>query len=383
MTAPDAVPATPRDVHAESGGVGEPLLRVRDLAVSFPGRSGVPMRAVDGVSFELHEGEALGLVGESGCGKSLTALSIVRLVDEPPGATAPGSSVRYRGAELVGAPASRLREVRGAEIGFVFQEPMTSLNPVHRVGRQVAETLIAHEGLSRGAARARTRELLARVELPDPDRAARAYPHELSGGMRQRALIAMAIACNPSILIADEPTTALDVTVQAQILELLARLRRETGMALLLISHDLAVVGNVTDRVAVMYAGQIVERGPAADLFRAPAHPYTEGLLRAVPSIERRDRRLAVIPGRVPAPGSWPSACRFHPRCPYAWERCASEAPPELPLRGAGDAAEPAVSRAEAPDASAPPGDRARLSRCWLVDEPGRRTGRGYAEVTA
>ncbi len=359
MSAGGAADAGRPAPSAAGAGPDGPLLRVRDLGVSFAGPHGEQLRAVDGVSFDLAAGEALGLVGESGCGKSLTALSLVRLVDEPPARTAPGSSVRYRGEELVGAPPSRLRRVRGAEIGFVFQEPMTSLNPVKRVGYQVAEPLIAHEGLSRAAARDRARELLARVELPDPERALRAYPHELSGGMRQRALIAMAIACGPSILVADEPTTALDVTVQAQILELLARLRRETGMALLLISHDLAVVGEVADRVAVMYAGQIVERGPAAELFRAPSHPYTEGLLRAVPSIERRDRRLAVIPGRVPAPGSWPAACRFHPRCPYAWERCATEAPPEAALDEEGG----------------------RHSRCWLVAEPARRAGHGYVEV--
>ncbi len=323
-----------------------PLLSVRDLDVRFG-----PARAVTGVSFDLEVGEALAIVGESGSGKSVTALSLARLVEEPPGRTGRGSSVRYRGEELVGCPPARLREIRGAEIGFVFQEPMTSLNPVQRVGSQVVEAIRAHERCPREEARRRTLSLFERVELPDPGQVFQAYPHELSGGMRQRALIAMAIAAGPAILVADEPTTALDVTVQAQILALIRALRRDTGMALLLISHDLAVVADVVDRVAVMYAGQIVEEGPVRDVFAAPRHPYTEGLLRAVPSIEHPHRGLAVIPGDVPSPDAWPDGCRFHPRCPYMWDRCSSETPPPGP------------------------------SRCWLVEEPARREGRGYEVV--
>ncbi|MDX1576878.1 MAG: ABC transporter ATP-binding protein [Gemmatimonadota bacterium] len=311
------------------------------------------------MSFDVHPGETLGLVGESGCGKSVTALSIVRLVDEPPGRTEPGSQVVFRGEDLVGADPRRLRRIRGAGIGFVFQEPMTSLNPVHRVGRQIEEALRAHEDVPARAARARALDMLARVELPDPLRAARAYPHELSGGMRQRALIAMAMVCRPALLIADEPTTALDVTVQARVLTLLRSLQEEMGLALLLISHDLAVVSRVAGRAAVMYAGQIVEMGPVGRVLGDPRHPYTEGLLRAIPSVDRPDRGLAVIPGRVPDPEAWPEGCRFHPRCPYAWERCAAESPPF--------------------DGDAPGGS----SRCWLETEPRRREGRGYAEIGA
>ena len=328
---------------------GKPLLRVRDLRVHFDTGEGPPARAVDGVSFELAAGETLALVGESGCGKSLTALSLVRLVAEPPARTLPGSSIRLRGEELIGTRPARLREIRGAEIGFVFQEPMTSLNPVHRVGRQIEEGVLAHEAVPRSVAHDRSLELLDRVGFADPHRAARAYPHELSGGMRQRALIAMAVVCGPSILIADEPTTALDVTVQAQILELIATVQRDTGMAVLLISHDLAVVASVADRVAVMYGGQIVETGPAVRVLTTPTHPYTEGLLRAVPSIDEFERGLAVIPGHVPAPTAWPAGCRFHPRCPYAWERCGQDGPP-----------------------------LEQGARCWLTEQPDRRAGAGY-----
>ena len=233
---------------------------------------------------------------------------------------------------------------------------MTSLNPVHRVGDQVAEAITAHQEIGRREARRRTLALLARVELGDPERVLRAYPHELSGGMRQRAMIAMAVACGPSVLIADEPTTALDVTVQAQILGLLESLQAETGLAVLLISHDLAVVAQVSHRVAVMYAGRIVEEGSTESVFRHPRHPYTEGLLRAAPSLTAPDRGLAVIPGRVPPPTEWPTGCRFHPRCPYSWTRCAAEEPPLA-------------------------ADKFSRARCWLTEEPQRRAGGGYAEV--
>ena len=332
-----------------NGSRATPLLAVSDLRVRIDGDGG-PSDPVGGVSFDLEAGSSLGLVGESGCGKTLTALSLVRLVDEPPSRTLPGSSVRLRGEELIGAPARRLRQIRGGEIGFVFQEPMTSLNPVQRIGSQIVETLRAHATSDRSAARERTLDLLARVGLPDPARIARAYPHQLSGGMRQRALIAMAVSCEPALLVADEPTTALDVTVQARILDLLGSLREEAGMALLVISHDLAVVSQVADRIAVMYAGRIVESGPTADVLRAPRHPYTEGLLRAVPSLRGPKRGLAVIPGRVPSPSAWPAGCRFHPRCPHAWDRCRVDEPP---LAGG--------------------------ARCWLSEQPERRVSSAFA----
>ncbi len=335
---------------------GSPLLEVENLRTWFQAE-GREVRAVDGVSFRLSAGETLGLVGESGCGKSVTALSILRLVERPPGRILPGSSVRLRGEELTTASEERLREVRGGQIAMVFQEPMTSLNPAYTVGEQIAEALRHHRGMRRERSRGEVVELLARVGLPEPERRRRQYPHELSGGMRQRAMIAMAISCRPAVLIADEPTTALDVTIQAQILELLASLQEEFGMALLLITHDLGVVAQVADRVAVMYAGQIVEEAAARELFRSPRHPYTEGLLLAVPDVERPRERLAVIPGSVPDPSRWPPACRFRPRCPYAWERCGREAPP--PLADAGS-----------------------RSRCWLAEEPSRRSEAGFAART-
>ena len=333
-----------------------PLLAVEDLRVCFPTDEG-ESRPVDGVSLEIRPGEALGLVGESGCGKSLTALSILGLVPSPPSRTLPGSSVRLRGEELLGAHPSRLRAVRGAEIAMIFQEPMTSLNPVQRVGDQIAEAISVHRRVKRGALRIEVLSLLERVGMSDPERARRAYPHELSGGMQQRAMISMAVACGPALLIADEPTTALDVTIQAQILELLASLQRDFDMALLFISHDMAVVSQVADRVAVMYAGQVVEEAATSDLFLRPAHPYTEGLLRAVPSIEATTESLAVIPGRVPHPTRWPDACRFHPRCPYQWDRCAQERPP---LLKAGSA----------------------RARCWLAEDPEHRAGVGFERVS-
>ena len=332
-----------------------PLLRVRDLRTAFEDPGGL-VRAVDGVSLSLDEGETLGLVGESGCGKSVTALSLLRLLPEPPARIRPGSSVRLRGEEVLEASERRLRDLRGGEVGFVFQEPMTSLNPVFPVGEQIAEALRRHRGLSGSALRDEVVRLLDRVGIAEPERRRRAYPHQLSGGMRQRVMIALAISCRPSLLIADEPTTALDVTVQKQVLELLASLQRESGMALLLISHDLGVVARVADRVAVMYAGRIVEEATAAELFARPRHPYTEGLLLAVPRPERRVRRLATIPGAVPEPTAWPAGCRFHPRCPYRWDRCADEEPPLLEeTEGAG-----------------------RRARCWLLEEPGRRRGAGF-----
>ena len=309
----------------------EPLLRVRDLKTYFVTEHGSgTARAVDGVSFDLNPGETLGIVGESGCGKTVTSLSILRLVPEPPGHILPGSLIEFEGRNLLALTASELREVRGNRIAMIFQEPMTSLNPVFTVGDQIAEAAIIHQHLSRKAARARAIEMLKLVGIPDPDERVDHYPHQLSGGMRQRVMIAMALVCHPQVLIADEPTTALDVTIQAQILELLDRLQKELGMAVLLITHDLGVVAGHADRVVVMYAGEVVETADTTALFDRPVHPYTEGLLAAVPRIDAPRSRLHAIPGQVPAATAWPVGCRFHPRCPYAWDKCVAEEPPLL-----------------------------------------------------
>jgi peptide/nickel transport system ATP-binding protein len=302
------------------------LLTVRELRTWFHTDEGVA-RAVDGVSFDVGRGEVVGVVGESGCGKSVTSLSIMRLVPEPPGEIRPGSRVEFGGRDLLSLSDGEMRAVRGNDIAMVFQEPMTSLNPVQRIGAQVAEPLRVHRGLDRSAARARALELLDMVGIPSPADRIDDYPHQLSGGMRQRVMIASALACEPALLIADEPTTALDVTIQAQILELLLDLRDRLGMAVILITHDLGVVAETCDRVVVMYAGRVVEQAPVAELFRDPRHPYTQGLLEALPSLGRRQERLAVIPGAVPAPIAWPTGCRFHPRCLHAWAQCAAEEP--------------------------------------------------------
>jgi len=305
------------------------LLEVTNLRTVFHAERGT-VEAVRGVSFSLDHGETLGLVGESGCGKSVTAMSVIRLLREPPAEVLVGSSARFRNEELFELSPARMRRVRGAGIGMIFQEPMTSLNPVLRVGDQVAETIRAHEGGDRHQARKRVLDLLGRVGIPDPEQRYRAYPHQLSGGQRQRVMIAIALACGPDLLIADEPTTALDVTIQAQILDLLAELRDELGMALLMISHDLAVVGQVADRVAVMYAGRIVEEGQVPEIFRSPGHPYTRGLLRALPRLDTPRGSLAAIPGRVPEPTETFTGCPFAPRCPDVMERCHREEPPEF-----------------------------------------------------
>ncbi len=317
------------------------LLSVRDLVTTV--RVGdADVAAVSGVSFELGAGRTLGLVGESGCGKSLTAMSLVRLLAAPRVRIA-GGAVVFEGRDLTLLAERQLRRVRGRRIGMVFQEPSTACNPVMTAGDQVAEPLRVHAGLDRSAARARAVELLAEVGIPSPAERARAYPHELSGGMKQRVMIAMALACRPVLLIADEPTTALDVTVQAQILELLARLRRELGMALLLITHDLGVVAETCDDVAVMYAGRIVEAAPVSALFAAPRHPYTAGLLTALRTLEHGGvdgsesgggarRRLREIPGAVPALGQAPAGCAFADRCPRAAADCRASTPPLAPL---------------------------------------------------
>jgi oligopeptide/dipeptide ABC transporter ATP-binding protein len=308
---------------------GRRLLEVIDLRVYFESDEGVA-RAVDGVSFYLDEGETLAVVGESGSGKSITSLAIMRLVASPPGRIA-GGRILYRGRDLLTLPGEEMHTIRGNEIAMVFQEPMTSLNPVFPIGDQIAEAIVAHRGASRRAAWAKAVEALALVGIPEPAARARSYPHELSGGMRQRVMIAMALCCDPGLLIADEPTTALDVTIQAQILDLMRRLQQEFGMAILFVTHDLGVVAEMADRVVVMYAGRAVEEASVAALFREPLMPYTRGLLGSVPRVDRTTRRrqpLVGIPGTVPSPLALPEGCAFHPRCGFATHRCREAVPP-------------------------------------------------------
>jgi oligopeptide/dipeptide ABC transporter ATP-binding protein len=306
----------------------EYLLEIINLTTVFPTEGG-PLKAVDGVSFGLSKGEVLCLVGESGCGKSMTALSILGLVPSPGKIT--GGQIIFRGRDLRALEAEELRLIRGARISMVFQEPMSALNPVFTVGDQVAEALRVHLPVTREQAMERAVELLRDVGIPDPARRSGEYPHQMSGGMQQRTLIAMAMACEPDLLIADEPTTALDVTVQAQILRLMERLIREEDRSLLLITHDLGIVAEVADRVCVMYAGVIVEISPVRDLFADPQHPYTLGLMASLPAPGRRD--FTPIPGMVPDLATLPSGCRFHPRCPRAREKCAGKEP-ELVVEG-------------------------------------------------
>ena len=305
--------------------MSEPLLTVEQLAISFPSEAGrTPV--VDRVALSIAAGETLALVGESGCGKSITALSIMRLVPRP-GRVEPTSRIRFEGRDLLSLPVPEMRNVRGSRIGMIFQEPMTSLNPVTAVGHQVAEAILLHAKVSRAEARRRVLELFGMVGIPAPEVRFQAYPHQLSGGLKQRVMIAMAMAMKPRLLIADEPTTALDATIRAQILDLIRNLATTTGTAVLLITHDFGVVNEVADRVAVMYAGQIVEQGTRAELLSAPRHPYTQGLLKSIPRPESRGSRLNEIEGVVPRPGQWPPACRFHTRCPHVFERCRSETP--------------------------------------------------------
>ena len=302
------------------------VLAARNLRVGFriPGGR---MQAVDGVSFELRRGETVGLVGESGSGKTLTSLALMRLLESPPAELA-ADGIDFEGRDLLGLSEGEMADLRGAGLSMIFQEPMTSLNPLMTIGRQIDEPLERHLGLSGRAARERTLDLLRRVGIAGPEGAVRQYPHQLSGGMRQRVMIAIALACRPSVLIADEPTTALDVTVQAQILALLRALQEEMGTAILLITHDLAVIAETAHRVAVMYAGRIVETGPVAALFEAPLHPYTEGLLRSIPRITRaRGGDLPEIPGVVPAPGELPVGCAFVARCGFAVAECQARRP--------------------------------------------------------
>ncbi len=331
----------------------DPILQVENLRTWFTTDAGVA-RAVDGVSFHVAPGETLGIVGESGSGKSVTSLSVMRLIPQPPGKIQPDSKILFRTEsgvveDLATAPESRMRQIRGNEIAMIFQEPMTSLNPVFTVGAQIMESLVLHRGLKKREARDRAIEMLQLVGIPIPHQRVDEYPHQLSGGMRQRVMIAMALACEPKLLIADEPTTALDVTIQAQILELLNKLQSDLGMSIILITHDLGVVAETCDRVIVMYAGQVFEEGSVDDVFHDPQNPYTEGLLRSMPKLGEEVERLAVIPGVVPAPTNWPVGCRFQERCPYGWEKTEKEEPPLFEVG---------------------PG---RRNKCWLVKYPERR----------
>ncbi|MFH1499990.1 MAG: ABC transporter ATP-binding protein [Verrucomicrobiota bacterium] len=304
-----------------------PLLQVRNLAVGFETDHGL-VRAVDNVSFEVRAGQTLGLVGESGCGKSVTALSIMRLLPQPAGKIL-GGQILLDGSNLPDLPIAEMHRIRGARIGMVFQEPMSALNPVQTIGRQLTEVYRIHEAITPVEARRRAIAMLARVGVPSPEIRIDEYPHNLSGGMRQRVVIAMALACRPSLLIADEPTTALDVTIQAQILDLIADLQREMGMGVLLITHDLGVIAETCDEVAVMYAGRIAEHAPVRDLFANPRHPYTRGLLGSVPRLDSpRKTRLPVIEGQVPAITELPVGCRFQNRCPHRIAACADAPPP-------------------------------------------------------
>ncbi len=304
-----------------------PLLEVRNLVTEFDTDDGIA-RAVDGVSFSLDVGRTLGVVGESGCGKSVTALSILRLVPTPPGRIA-GGEILYEGKDLLRLTEAEMRHIRGNEIAMIFQEPMTSLNPVFTIGDQIGEAIRLHQKTDRQETRRRVIEMLRLVEISEPERRADEYPHQLSGGMRQRVMIAMALSCNPELLIADEPTTALDVTIQAQILDLIASLRERFGMAILLITHDLGVVAEQADEVAILYAGRVVERGTVEDVFLRPAHPYSRGLLDSIPKVgDQKRARLNAIPGTVPSLTRLPSGCRFRDRCPLAIPRCADVDPP-------------------------------------------------------
>ena len=324
-----------------------PLLELDDLRTYFYTDTGVA-RSVDGVSFTVGAGETVGVVGESGCGKSVTALSILRLV-RAPGRIEPGSAIRFEGRDLLTLGEKEMQQVRGNRIAMVFQEPMTALNPVFTIGDQIAEVARIHAGMSKREAWHKAVEMLRLVGIPAPEQRASEYPHQLSGGMRQRVVIAMALVMNPALVIADEPTTALDVTIQAQILELMADLTRRLGTSILLITHDLGVVAENCSRVIVMYAGEVVEEAATAELFASAHHPYTEGLLGAMPRVGGEAERLATIPGTVPPPTAWPEGCRFRDRCPYAWERCEREHPPLYQI------------------------DAAHTSRCHLAVEPERR----------
>ncbi|HEY7968874.1 MAG TPA: ABC transporter ATP-binding protein [Candidatus Limnocylindrales bacterium] len=321
------------DVIDAPQSVGKPpdpnlILDVRNLQTHFKVLDGV-VPAVDGVSFSLERGKSLGIVGESGSGKSVTALTIMRLLDIPPAEIVAGSEVWFDGREILSMPLDQMRKIRGNDVAMIFQEPLTSLNPVFSIGDQIAEQVELHKKVKRKEAWDRAIEALTMVGIPSPERRVKQYPHEMSGGMRQRVMIAMALSCEPKLLIADEPTTALDVTIQAQILELLKSIQERTDSALLLITHDLGVVAEMVEHVIVMYSGQIVEQGTVDEVLIEPRAPYTMGLLESIPTVSKRGGRLSAIKGTVPSPFNLPPACRFEPRCPYHWELC-HEKPPEL-----------------------------------------------------
>jgi oligopeptide/dipeptide ABC transporter ATP-binding protein len=312
------------------------LLDLRSLQTYFFTSDGLA-KAVDGVSYQLHRGETLGVVGESGCGKSVSALSVLRLVPDPPGRIV-GGEIMFEGTNLLKLSRAEMRRIRGNEIAMIFQEPMTSLNPVFTIGNQISEAIILHQRLSKRDALAKSIEMLKKVGIATPERRVHEYPHQLSGGMRQRAMIAMALSCNPKLLIADEPTTALDVTIQAQILDLMFSLKEEIGMAIMLITHNLGVVAETARRVVVMYSGKVVEEGPVLEIFKQPQHPYTQGLLRSLPRLEEKASgkkvRLQEIVGIVPSPYNLPTGCKFHPRCPKAQAICREKEPPLEKLPG-------------------------------------------------
>ena len=324
--------------------MGEPLLSVENLKTHFLTEDGI-VKAVDGVDIRIHPGETLALVGESGCGKSVTALSIMRLIQSPPGRILKDSKIQFLGQELTILPDEAMRNIRGNKISMIFQEPMSSLNPVFTAGAQVAEAISLHQKTNKTQAMEKAVEMMAKVGISDPERRAREYPHQLSGGMRQRVMIAMALACNPSLMIADEPTTALDVTIQAQIMDLMNDLKKDIGAAIMLITHDLGVVAEMAQRVVVMYTGQVVEQAGVEELFARPKHPYTIGLMSSIPNLGRpvpEDRMLPTIPGVVPSLLDLPEGCNFSKRCPQTMDRCRQEAPPLFELDGG------------------------HLSRCWL-----------------
>ncbi len=327
--------------------MSEMLLRVKDLQTHFFTPEGT-VKAVDGVSFDLPRGKTVGVLGESGCGKSVTALSIMRLIPDPPGKIR-GGAIFFDGRDLVQATPAQMRDIRGNRISMIFQEPMTSLNPVYTIGNQIAETYVTHRGMSPKEAMNLSTEMLAMVGIPDPEKRVQEYPHQHSGGMRQRAMIAMAMACRPQLLIADEPTTALDVTIQAQILDLMLELQEEMGMAILIITHNLGVIAEVSDQVVVMYAGEVVEYSPLDALFLDPRHPYTIGLMRSIPKLGHKfkygKKPLQEIPGLVPNLIRLPKGCLFAPRCQYVLNRCQGQRPPLFAL-GAGHGA-----------------------KCWLVEK--------------
>jgi oligopeptide/dipeptide ABC transporter ATP-binding protein len=324
----------------------DPILEVKGLKTYFYTDDGI-VKSVDGVDFSVGKGEIIGIVGESGCGKSVTSLSIMRLFQSPPGKIVEGS-IEFEGVDLVKVPESKMRQIRGNEISMIFQEPMTSLNPVFTIGDQIEETIRLHTNLGRKAARERAAQLLKRVGIPRSEDVLKEYPHQLSGGMRQRVMIAMAVACNPKLLIADEPTTALDVTIQAQILDLMREIQQESDTSIILITHDLGVVAEICSRVIVMYAGRVVEEADVFTLFENPKHPYTQGLLKSIPKLSERRERLDSIPGNVPAPHAMPKGCKFAPRCAFATEACFKEEPH---LKSVSD------------------GEGSHQVRCWLYEQ--------------